>query len=315
MKSAWMFPGHGAQYVGMGRALLRSTTSGPAWLAQAEAMSGLALQACMERGPLSTLTSPIVLEPLIAAVSGAYICWLREQDIHPFAVAGYSAGEVGAMYAANVFDAETCLHIACIRGKILERAALERPGGMISVSGLHLVKMASFAVRAADTGVIDIAGYNSPLHITLSGEYSALESAASHASVAGARVGSIHAAGPWHTRLMESARDELDVALSHVSFAKAQVPVWTSAAGSCTQDPARLKRALSDSLCNTVRWTSVMEGLLKECDDFLEVGPGRMLWGLLGQYRLPPGTHRRFIQRAGATRLKFSTLPNIKPSI
>lgn len=312
MTAAWLFPGHGAQYVGMGRAVLRSASSGPAWLARAETMSLLPLKSYLELGPLSTLTCPTVLEPLLAALSGAYVDWLRKQGVKPCAVAGYSAGEVGAMYAAQVFDAETCLHIACIRGRILETAASERPGAMISVSGLPLAQLADCAETARDAGAIEVAAYNSPLHMTLSGVTSALDLAASNARAGGATVGGIDAAGPWHTQLMDPARETLKAAIADLPFAEAQVPVWTSAAGTWTKDPELLRAALSDSLCNTIRWTSVVEGLLKTCNDFLEVGPGRMLWGLLGQYRLPPGTHRKFIERAGATKLNLSTLLHAK---
>jgi [acyl-carrier-protein] S-malonyltransferase len=302
MSTAWMFPGHGAQYPRMGHSLFRETSQGRRWLVEAEAISGLELGVIASGARPHALKTPSVIEPLLAAVSGAYVDFLRAQGSAPAAVAGYSAGEVSAMYAAGVFDAETCLRIACKRGEILTAAAAKYPGGMMSLHGLPVADVVAL-VNGRGGGFVAVAAFHSPHHLTVAGEWDSLSVVVAEARAKGARAVAVDVAGPWHTPLMDPVRPALAVALAQFPFAPAQMPVWTSATGTSSTDPAVLRRALSDAVAAPVRWTAMVDGLLADgVDDFLEVGPGRTLWGLLGQLRSQRHFSRRFLERAAQPR-------------
>lgn len=305
MNGVWMFPGHGSQNPGMGRALLEKTSIGRGWLTRAETLSGLPLGDFARRGPVSTLLRPEVLEPLLAVISIAYVDWLRAEGVEPEAVAGYSAGEIGAMYAAAVFDAETCLKIALIRGELLEKVAMERPGGMVSLSGLPLSQLAKFAETDKDNEVIRVAAFNSPRHVTLAGQWKALSKAVAAANAKGAEFGKVQAAGPWHTPLLDPIRRVLRQKLARLPFNTARIPVWTGVNGASSIDTEILRDALANSVSHPVRWTAVIRGLLEDHNCFLEVGPDHTLWGLLGQYPLPPGVTRQFLERMDSSHLRL----------
>jgi len=308
VSTAWVFPGHGSQYVGMGQALLRDTLQGRAWLAHAEEVSGLPLGDYAAHGPVAQLARPTVLEPLLAAVSCAYVDWLRAADLRPAAVAGYSAGEVAAMYAARVFDAETCLRIACLRGEALAAAAL--PGGMISLHGLPVAELIELVVEVGQDESVGVAAYNGPRHLIVAGSPIALARVAARGHALGAEAGALDAAGPWHTRLADTARRQLIAALAALPFAMPCIPVWLGSSGAACGDSAALRRSLADSIVLPVRWNALVDGLLAAgIEDFLEVGPGRTLYGLLGQMPLPPQIRRGFLERPGLKRLRPPTPP------
>lgn len=310
MSSAWLFPGHGSQYVGMGRALLRDTVQGRDWLALAENISGLPLGRLMERGPLLELTRPTVLEPLLACVSCAYVDWLVAAGMVPSALAGYSAGEVAAMYAAGIFDAQTCLRISCLRGAALEQAALLQPGSMMSLSGLPLADLLACLDNDADVAV---AAYNGPRHVTVSGTATGLSQATARARNAGAQTGRLDVAGPWHTELVAAACRRLHADLAECVFAEPKIPVWLGSTGATCCDPVKLRASLADSIVLPVQWQTVVEGLVAgDIEAFLEVGPGHILCGLLGQMPLPRRIITHFVERQGMVRLRLPLNFNIK---
>lgn len=305
-KTAWLFPGHGSQYVGMGKTLLRETKRGRAWLALAESISGLPLGTVMERGPTSELARPSILEPLLAVISGAYVDWLRESEIRPAAVAGYSAGEVAAMYAAGVFDAETCIRAACLRGRELEQAAVATPGGMMAVFGLPASDLVALIESVGASEFVDIAAYNGPRHLSVAGTAVGLARIAVRARALGAQISILSVAGPWHTHYIRPAADRLKRELAALPFKPPSMPVWLGSEGVANSDSRNLRRSLADSIALPVRWHALVTGLI--CDNvkaFLEVGPGHSLCGLFSQMSLPSAIQYHFIERPGMTRLRY----------
>ena len=170
---AWMFPGQGGQFVGMSRALFSKYPHAREIGEEAEAVTGLPLLRLARQGPAVELARPEVLEPLLAATSIAYVDILHGAGIRPSVVAGFSAGEVGALYAAGVLTRVDALRVACWRGELLRAAAETFPGGMNAVRGLdtHVVRRA-----AADAdGRVAIAAINAPRHVTITGVHEDLD--------------------------------------------------------------------------------------------------------------------------------------------
>jgi [acyl-carrier-protein] S-malonyltransferase len=296
MKTAWVFAGHGAQYVGMGRAILHETAVGRSWLAAAEAVSGLKLGRLASQGPARALTDPCVLEPLLAAVAGAHSELLQAEEGPPAAVAGYSAGHVAALYAAGVMDRQTCLQVACVRGAALARAAARVPGGMVGVHGLPEDQLAWLA-EDDDAHPATVAARNGPTHVVFSGTTLALSRAASRASAAGAATAPLDVAGPWHSHWLEPEVAEIAAAIASLTFRPAFVPVWSTVTGLATQDPESLRWTLAASVAAPIEWhATVMAMCASGLDAFVEVSPGRSLWGLLGQLPPPHGFARRYVE-------------------
>ena len=309
MSTAWMFPGHGCQYVGMGASLL-AAAPGQRWIQLAERTSGLPLQALVARGPLRELTRPQVVEPVLAAIGGAYVDWLASMGLRPTAVAGYSAGEVMAMYAAGVIDAETSVQIACLRGAALERAAQAqaqvRPGsGMVSLSGQAAETLVQLVEQAALNEQVFVAAHNGPRHLAASGSAAGLILLGRLAKGAGVQVRSIDAAGPWHTPLVTQVCDELMPSLADLPMRIPLLPLWLGSHGAPCAEPALLRQALARSIVVTVQWQQVIEGLRASgVQNFLECGPGRTLWALLGQMAMPAHIRYEYVERPGSKRLQ-----------
>lgn len=306
MPKAWLFPGHGSQYIGMGHVLFGTTAIGKAWLARAECVSSSALLATLKRGPHQALTRPGVLEPLLAALSCAYVDFVKASGHQADHVAGYSAGELPAMYAAGVLDADTVMHIACIRGRALELVLDKVSGGMLAIGGIGRAEIEQVvAAVTADGAALHLSAVNGVRHFTLSGSHDGLAAARRLMRHGGASVGTLDAAGPWHSPALADAAADIAAQIEALAFVAPQVPVWLGSSGSACHAVSALKRSIAESLVLPVLWEPVMDGLLHiGVRRFLELGPGCVLYGLLGQ-SAPPGIQRGYLERRGSSRLRL----------
>lgn len=304
MAMAWVFPGQGSQYPGMGWELFRRFAVAREWLVAAEELSRQPLAERAQRGPLAELTRPNVLEPLLAALNCAYVDYLRERGLRPACVAGYSAGEVAALYAAGVLDRHQVLRVAVLRGNILERWAANLEGGMVALYGVPATVLEGLACEAGAAGHVSVGARNGPRHLTVTGTRAAVAIVERRALAAGANSAAIDAAGPWHCPLLADASQELLERLRGVSFRAPRLPVFVCATGKPAFDPRALKAHSAAQLSRPIEWqTAVSEILKRGVRMFLEVGPGRVLNGLLSQQALPVGVRRQFLERPdGATR-------------
>jgi [acyl-carrier-protein] S-malonyltransferase len=238
---------------------------------------------------------PLVLEPLLAAVSGAYADVLRARGETPAAVCGYSAGHVPALYAAGVIDRATCIRIACIRGAALSSAASAVPGGMIGVHGLpeHVL---TYLAEDDPVEPASIGARNGPALVVYSGSHPALARAAARATKAGAVVsGLLDVAGPWHTPLLEPASVAIETAIAALPFRPAKIPVYSTVTGLASKDAAFLRWNVAASVARSVEWHAAVQAMLAAgMRTFVEVSPGRVLWGLLGQQDPAFGFKRRY---------------------
>lgn len=273
----WLFPGQGSQEIGMGRALLDKFTPAREVLALAEEISGHPLIELMQRGPESRLTQTDVLQPALVAVSVAYVELLRTSGQEPLAVAGHSLGEIAALYAAGVIELHDALRLGAERGRFMNEAA---EGGMSAIKDLA-PEIIEHIVASVD-GIVVVANYNAASQTVISGEMAALDAVTPLISQAGGSSVRLNVSGAWHSPLVKQAADKFEKVLETVEFSTARCPLVLGATGEVTQYADEILAVMKRQIVSPVRWTKVTQTLLSlGADKFLEVGPGKVLRGLL----------------------------------
>ena len=250
-----MFPGHGGQFVGMSRGLFRNHASARDVAEEAEEVSSLPLRQFAMKGPSQELSRPQILEPLLVATAISYTDILRDAGRHPAIVAGYSAGELAALYAAGVVGRSEAIQIAVWRGEILGKAAAEFRGGMYAVRGLSSSQIEQTVVRAVASGAaVAIAADNAPKHTTITG----LEADLAALSLTLARIGGevlpIEVAGPWHGAWLETAALGLFEHLRTLPFAPPNVNLYSGVSGRIETDPNQLRFSLAATIYRSIQW-------------------------------------------------------------
>lgn len=300
MSCAWLFPGHGSQYAGMGRELLECWPRARALFALAERLSGLPLSWLALRGDEERLRRPEILEPTLTALSLAHAhrAWVVEGP--PGFVAGYSAGELAALCSAGALTEEDALRISVLRGRILQRTADTLDGRMTTVSDLPSAVLREVLATTGPAEELALAGENAPNHHTVSGRTALVHRVEVRAVALGARVSPIGAAGPWHCPLLGDAVAQLHESLKDIPFLAPRLPVYLSSKGDTEEDPLRLRYWLAEQLRAPVRWLSVVHQLLPRASRLLELGPGHTLIGFVRRVLGPSRSHElRAVERSG----------------
>lgn len=284
-KIALLFAGQGAQSVGMGRELAAQHPVAGELFQQADEILGRSLSGIAWDGPLEELTKTSNCQPALYVHGLACLAALRGAagDFTIEAAAGLSLGEWTAHAAAGTFDFATGLKLVETRGRLMDAACAATAGAMAAMIGAD-----ENAVRAlaADTDV-DVANLNAPGQIVISGESAKVEMAVSLAKEHGIRRATLlNVAGAYHSRLMNSAYEQLGQPLLDAALQVPRFPVMSNVTGGPVDTLPEIRAALQDQVTSTVRWTECMENLLEcGCDFFIELGPGEVLAGLLRRTR------------------------------
>jgi [acyl-carrier-protein] S-malonyltransferase len=282
-KTAFIFPGQGSQFVGMGTALAESYPEARYVFDEAASVLGPDLIAAIENGPKSVLNDTRWAQPaLLTASIAAYVC-LIERGLRPDAVAGHSLGEYSALVAADAFDLTTGLEMVQRRGRLMGAAAEMCDGSMMAVMGLSLDALRAVLDEVHDAGIVEIANLNCPGQIVISGEVRALEAARRAAEKAGAkRVIELKVSGPFHSSLMKSAAEMFEDHLKQSKISVPQVAFVPNVTGRATSDPEEIEFLLGMQIYRSVLWEDSVRHLIElGCDRFIEVGPGKVLGGLM----------------------------------
>jgi [acyl-carrier-protein] S-malonyltransferase len=288
MNCAWVFPGQGSQYAGMGRGFFFDTTPQVRRVfVEAEDISGQPLREISKHGSAELLRNCEVLEPLLTAFAISYARLLRLRNEHPRAVAGYSAGEISALYCAGVLTQTDALEIAALRGRILQSASIAAAGRMCAVIGLPAAQIEPWVADLRREGTIAIGGRNAPDHLTVSGETSVMRRFEEQAATAGAEVYPLEVTGAWHSSLAQRSIPRLAAALGSFRFRKPHVPFYSSVTGQHEQHPERLRQNLVEQVCKPVLWEAAVRAMHAQLGvrHFVEVGVGRSLRGIT--HRIP----------------------------
>jgi [acyl-carrier-protein] S-malonyltransferase len=284
---AFVFPGQGSQYVGMGAELIARSAAAAAVYERADAALGIPLSRLILEGPAEELDQTVNAQPAILATSVAYLEAIRAEareagvEVLPRAMAGHSAGQYAAAVAADAIDFADALRLVRERGRIMQERGIE--GGMGAVIGLSDEQVHEIVDRAREHGEISVANANAPGQIVLSGVIPALVFALEMSRTVGARkAAQLTVSVASHSPLMRRARDEFGKILAKVPFRDPQVPMLGNVHASVISTADGLRVELTEHLVHGVQWTATVRRMVADgITDFVEVGPGRVLSGLI----------------------------------
>jgi len=282
-KRAWIFPGQGSQSVGMGKDLYDTFESAKSIFREADEVLGTSISDICFGGPEEELQLTKNTQPALLTVS--YACLKAIEEINdgsfpvPDYLAGHSLGEYTALAAANVLNFSTTVYLARERGRLMHEAGQQSPGAMAAVMGLDEDVLTAIC---QDTATV-IANYNTPGQLVISGMKDDVLKASEQAQAAGAsRVVPLNVSGAFHSPLMKPAQEGLTEIIASLEFRDPEIPVLANTTALPLLKGDQVKTELIDQLCNGVQWQRSVEYMINDgVTTFIEIGPGRVLSGLV----------------------------------
>lgn len=288
MAKAYVFPGQGAQFPGMGRDLFESDEKAHGLFELADEILGFGLTDIMFEGSAQDLLRTKVTQPAVF-VHSVVSALCSGEESGPDMVAGHSLGEYSALVVAGALSFEDGLRLVAARAEAMQQCCEANPGTMAAVIGLadEVVENLCAEVAAESGGVLVAANYNSPGNITISGDVESVELAGTRMKEAGAmRVIPLSVGGAFHSPLMRPAGDRLADAISSVHFGRPFCPVYQNVDALPHTAPEELKANLLAQLTSPVRWTDQTVNMISDgMTGFIEYGPGTVLTGLIARIR------------------------------
>lgn len=285
MKHAYIFPGQGSQFAGMGKNLFDNNTKARALFKQANEILGFSISNLMFTGSDEDLKQTDVTQPAVFLHS--VIAYLTMADPKPDMVAGHSLGEFSALVANKTLQFEAALKLVSIRAKAMQKACELNPSAMAAVLGLEDAKAVAICAQIQeDTGEIVVAAnYNCPGQLVISGSKKGIETACEKMKAAGARRAlALPVGGAFHSPLMKPAKLELASAIEATKFDEPICPIYQNAAAKAVTEKEEIKKNLINQLTSPVRWTQSVEAMVNDgATHFTEVGPGKVLQGLVSK--------------------------------
>lgn len=277
---AYLFPGQGSQYVGMGKALYHnSSAQARSMLRKADQVLEMDLTAIMLEGDLEHLSKTTVAQPAIFVYS---MVMAMLNDFQPDAVAGHSLGEISALVASRVITFEEGLHLIAVRSRAMQAACMHCPGSMVAVLGLADALVAEICLQITQATVV-AANYNCPGQVVISGSQEGIALAVAILEKAGARnIIPLQVEGAFHSPLMASAQEAFAQAIADVPFSKGICPIYPNRMGLPVTDPTVIKEQLLQQLVSPIYWTKTIEQMVQNgIKAFMECGPRNVLQGLI----------------------------------
>jgi [acyl-carrier-protein] S-malonyltransferase len=283
-KVAFLFPGQGSQTVGMGKSLAESSETVHSFYQKADEALNYSLSKIIFDGPQEELTLTTNAQPALLTTSIAILQYFKQSGIVPSYVAGHSLGEYTALVAAEAISFEEGVYTVHKRGQYMEEAVPNKEGTMAAVLGLDRIELAKVTESVANDGnPVQLANINCPGQIVISGSRKGVELASARAKEAGAkRVLPLEVSGPFHSSLMKPAANRLRDVLDQIQIREAKVPVIANVSASIMVNPDEIKENLITQLYSPVLWEDSIRKMIESgVDTFIEIGPGKVLSGLV----------------------------------
>jgi [acyl-carrier-protein] S-malonyltransferase len=268
----------------MGRSLFDSYSSVKRLFEEASEVVRKNFEKLCFEGPEADLARTDNVQPAVTLVNLACLQVLREEGVSPSAAAGQSLGEYAALCAAGVFTFAETMRLVQIRGAAMQEAAERNPGGMTAIFGLDKETLTAICEEVRDAGSVEVANHNSPAQVVLTGAKEALQKAAELAKKKGAKLSvPLKVSGPWHSRFMAEAKEQMRQVLAGYAVARPSFPVISNVTARVyPNDPDGIREALVAQMVTPVLWTDSVERLIQDGHRlFVEVGPGKALAGLM----------------------------------
>lgn len=280
---AFIFPGQGAQQVGMGRCLYERFPTAKQIFSQANDILGFNLTRVCFQGPEDELKQTRLTQPAIFVHSVVVAQLLKENGYTPFMAAGHSLGEYSALVAAEAMKFETALQVVKERGQQMQKAGALNPGTMAAIVGLDFEVIQRLCQEAANAGIVQPANFNSPGQVVISGSIAGVHRAMDLARESGAkRVVELEVSGAFHSPLMQTASAGLNQALAAAEIGPARVPIYANVTAKPVTEAGVILELLKQQLTHPVRWCESVENMIADgALQFIEAGPGNVLTGLL----------------------------------
>ena len=282
---AFVFPGQGSQFVGMGKNLYESNPLAKELFDKADEILGFKITDIMFAGTDEQLKQTNVTQPAVFLHS-VVTALCQGDEFQPSMVGGHSLGEFSALVAVGALTFEDGLRLVAARANAMQKACEANPGIMAAIIGLPDEKVEEICAEVTAAGnTVVAANYNCPGQLVISGSIEGINQACEKLKAAGAKCAlPLKVGGAFHSPLMQPAKDELQAAIEKTAFAAPKCPVYQNVDGKPHTDPAEIKTNLIAQLTSSVRWTSSVQAMIADgADDFTECGPGKALQGMIGR--------------------------------
>ena len=282
-KLAFIFPGQGAQYIGMGKEIACEYKAASEIFDQANEALGIDMRGMIFEGDDETLRITEDTQPAIVTASVACLMPLLEAGIKPDITAGLSLGEYSAHVASGTMDFRTAVSLVRKRGKYMQEAVPLGVGTMAAIIGLSREDVLECCSTASQYGVVEPANFNCPGQIAIAGEINAVEKAMELCKAKGARRAvPLAVSAPFHCSMLIPARDKLYAELENIQFKDFEIPLVANVTAEIPESPAEIKDLLARQVCSPVLWEDTIRLMIEQgADTFVEIGPGKVLSGFV----------------------------------
>ncbi|MBW2705967.1 MAG: ACP S-malonyltransferase [Deltaproteobacteria bacterium] len=281
-RTAFLFPGQGSQSVGMGEEFYREYDVVRDVFDMTEEISRINISKLCFKGPIEDLTMTVNLQPAVTAVNLACLAVIEKENVEFHYCAGHSLGEYSALSAAGVISKEDTARLVFKRGELMHREATRNHGAMHAIIGLPIDTVADLVTEVQKDGLVSVANHNTELQIVITGAPEAVEKVSSLATAQGAKSVPLKVSGAWHSELIKGAEEEFKAYLDTADFNRPGKSILFNVTADSSTDPDEIKDIMGRQLCSPVRWYDTISKLMENnVEIFVEVGPGRVLAGLL----------------------------------
>lgn len=281
-KVAFLFPGQGSQSVGMGEDIYQEYSAVREIFEMASEIAKNNLQKLCFKGPMEDLTQTVNLQPAITAINLGFLSIIEKESIRPRMSAGHSLGEYSALCASETVSKEDTVRLVVKRGALMHREATRHEGAMHAILGLPIDTVQEIVDHVQSEGIVSVANHNTELQIVITGSPAPVQRVSTLAKEQGAKAIPLKVSGAWHSELIRGAEEEFIAFMDPIPFQSPESTVLFNVTAAAETDPDEIKTIMVKQLCSPVRWYDIMQKLIEdEIEIFAEVGPGKVLTGLL----------------------------------